>query len=239
MRPVASEPESAVAAAGATPAGAGRAGTMDAPSLLAALRRRDEAAFAALVDAHGSWMLRTARAWVGSRAVAEEVVQEAWLAALRSLERFEGRSSLRTWLFTILVNVARRHAARERRSTAISELVSREAEASEPASPADRFFDERHPRWPSCWTTVVAGWEGLPEERLLAAETRRTIAEAVEALVPGQRLVFTLRDLEGWSGEEVCEALEISAVNQRVLLHRARLRVRGALERYLAGGAAS
>jgi RNA polymerase sigma-70 factor (ECF subfamily) len=178
-------------------------------------------------------MLRTARAWVGSRAVAEEVVQETWLSALRSLDRFEGRSSLKTWLFTILVNAARRQGAREDRSTSFSELLTREAEAGEPEALASRFFDAAHPRWPGCWTTVVGAWDRLPEERLLAGETRAIVEAAVESLPAGQRVVFTLRELEGWSAEEVRNALEISDSNQRVLLHRARLKVRAALERYL------
>jgi RNA polymerase sigma-70 factor (ECF subfamily) len=204
----------------------------DEAPLLAALRRHEESAFTSLVDAHSSWMLRTARAFVGSRAVAEEVVQETWLAALRSLDRFEGRSSLRTWLFTIVVNAARRQASREDRSTSLSELLSREAEAREAEPLADQFFDGMHARWPHCWTTVVPAWDGMPEEQLFAAETRRAIEQAVSALPRAQRLVFSLRDLEGWPADEVCAALDVSASNQRVLLHRARLQVRGALERY-------
>ena len=200
--------------------------------LLRALRRRDEAAFASIVDAHGSWMLRTARSFVGSRAVAEEVVQETWVSALRALDRFEGRSSLRTWLFTILVNAARRQAVREGRSISLSDLARREAAVAEPEF-ADRLFDGSHPRWPDAWTTVVAAWDRLPEERLLAGEIREGIETAVDALPSAQRIVFSLRDLEGWSAEEVCNALSISDSNQRVLLHRSRLKVRAALERYL------
>jgi RNA polymerase sigma-70 factor, ECF subfamily len=208
----------------------------DERALVRALRDRDQAAFTALVEANSSWMLRTARAWVGSRAVAEEVVQETWLSALRSLDRFEGRSSLRTWLFTILVNAARRQAARESRSTSFSDLARREATGGESEPLANRLFDGSHPRWPDCWTTVVPAWDRLPEERLLSSEARETIGAALETLPPAQRIVFSLRDLEGWSGEEVCNALAISGSNQRVLLHRARLHVRAALERYLEQG---
>jgi RNA polymerase sigma-70 factor (ECF subfamily) len=208
----------------------------DERGLLDALRRRDEAAFETLVEANGSWMLRTARAWVGSRAVAEEVVQETWLSALRSLDRFEGRSSLKTWLFAILVNTARRHGVREGRSTSFSELLTREAESGEPALLADHFFDAAHPRWPDCWTTAVAAWDRLPEEQLLSRETRGRIAAAVEALPAGQRVVFSLRELEGWSAAEVRDTLAINDSNQRVLLHRARLKVRAALARYLEKG---
>jgi len=222
------------AEAGTTAIGpTGRVTAADERALVRALRARDESAFTVVVEENASWMLRTARAWVGSRAVAEEVVQETWLSALRSLDRFEGRSSLKTWLFTILVNAARRQGAREDRSASFSELLAREAEAGEPEPLASRFFDAAHPRWPSCWTTVVAAWDRLPEERLLAGETRATVEAAVESLPAGQHVVFTLREFEGWSAEEVRNALEISDSNQRVLLHRARLKVRAALERYL------
>ena len=206
--------------------------TTEERDLLRALRRHDEAAFAALVDAHGSWMLRTARSFVGSRAVAEEVVQETWLSALRALDRFEGRSSLRTWLFTILANAARRQAARENRSISVSDLARREVAAGN-SELADRLFDGSHPRWPHAWTTVVAAWDRLPEQQLLAGEIREAIETAVDELPSAQRIVFSLRDLEGWTAEEVCNALSISNSNQRVLLHRGRLKVRAVLERYL------
>lgn len=158
------------------------------------------------------------------------------MSALAALDRFEGRSSLRTWLFTILVNAARRTGAREDRSTSFSALVAAEAEAADAPPLEDRFFSAAHPRWPDCWTTSVAAWDRLPEEQLLAGEARETIARAVEGLPTGQRVVFSLRELEGWSAEAVRDALAISDANQRVLLHRARLRVRAALERYLEEG---
>ena len=214
----------------------GRAGGLalatEERDLLHALRRRDEAAFASLVDAHGSWMLRTARSFVGSRAVAEEVVQETWLRALRALDRFEGRSSFRTWLFTILVNAARRQAVRENRSISLSDLARREAAPGE-FELADRLFGGSHGRWPDAWTTVVAAWDRLPEQRLLAGEIREAIETAVDALPSAQRIVFSLRDLEGWTAEEVRNALSISDSNQRVLLHRGRLKIRAVLEGYL------
>ena len=216
-----------------TSAGGGRSAlATEERDLVHALRRGDEAAFASLVDAYGSWMLRTARSFVGSRAVAEEVVQETWLSALRALDRFEGRSSLRTWLFAILVNAARRQAGRENRSISVSDLASREAAAGE-SELGDRLFDGSHGRWPDAWTTAVAAWDRLPEQRLLAGELRGAIETAVDELPSVQRIVFSLRDLEGWSAEEVCNALSISDSNQRVLLHRGRLKVRAGLERYL------
>lgn len=170
-------------------------------------------------------MLRVALLFVSSRAVAEEVVQETWLNALRGLPRFEGRSSLKTWLFTILANTARRRAAREARSTPFSTF-------EEP----DRFFDESHPRWAGAWSTTVPSWDDLPDDRLLADETRARLEVELQALPESQRLVFTLRDIEGWDAEEVCNLLALTDSNQRVILHRARLRVRSALERWLNGG---
>jgi RNA polymerase sigma-70 factor, ECF subfamily len=206
----------------------------DERALLTRLRSHDEKAFADLVNVHTSWMLRTARVFVRSRAVAEEVVQETWLNALRALNGFEGRSTFRTWLFTILRNTARRHAAREDRSASFSDLA-REAQGYDPEPLAARFFDAAHPRWPNCWTSVMPAWDRLPEERLLSRELRATIEAAVETLPDGQRTVFSLRDLEQWTADEVCNALAISDSNQRVLLHRARLNVRAALERYFDG----
>jgi RNA polymerase sigma-70 factor (ECF subfamily) len=204
--------------------------------LLAAVLAGDESAFAALVDAHGSWMMRAALLHVSSRAVAEEVVQEAWLSVLRALDRFEGRSSFRTWLFTIVTNTARKVAARERRSTAFSALANAGGDPARAAALRDRFFDGTHPRWPDLWNTVVEPWDRLPEERLLSGEIRATVENAVDGLPPAQRAVFELRDLEGWSAVDVCAALELSESNQRVLLHRARLKVREALEHYLVKG---
>ena len=169
-------------------------------------------------------MLRVALLFVSSRAVAEEVVQETWLNALRGLSGFQGRSSLKTWLFTILANTARRRAAREARSTPFSAM-------DEP----ERFFDASHPRWAGAWSTVVPSWDEVPEDRLLGDETRAQIELELERLPEAQRLVFTLRDIEGWEAEEVCNLLELSDSNQRVILHRARLKVREALERWLNG----
>jgi RNA polymerase sigma-70 factor (ECF subfamily) len=198
--------------------------------LVAALRAGDEEAFRTVVrDWHGS-LLRVARIFTPSPAVAEEVVQETWLRVLGALDRFEGRSSLKTWVFRILVNTAKTRAQREGRTIPFSALqdVSRVPEASvEP----DRFLPDDHPHHPGGWAVPP---RELPEDRLLAAETRERIADAIEALPASQRAVISLRDVEGWSSEEVRNALDISEVNQRVLLHRARAKVRQALEDYLA-----
>lgn len=199
--------------------------------LIEALRGGDEAAFASLIDSHGSSLLRVARAYVGSRAVAEEVVQETWLGVVQGIERFEGRSSLRTWIFGILTNVASTRAARERRSVPFSTLAAREAAQGERVVEPERFFGPDHDRWPDHWAVGPTAWP-TPEEGLLSMEARELIARAIETLPLAQRTVISLRDIEGWPSGEVCAALEISEGNQRVLLHRARATVRNSLESY-------
>jgi RNA polymerase sigma-70 factor, ECF subfamily len=203
-------------------------------ALLAALRCGDEDAFCALVDAYGAAMYRVARTFVRSTAVADEVVQEAWLGALRGLDRFEGRSTLRTWLLAIVANIARTHAVREARAVPFSSLeLAREAGSEyEPALPTDRFQGPDGPN-PRRWVSFPTPWSTEPESALLSAEIRKLIADTIEGLTDGQRIVITLRDVEGWDSAEVCSVLELSETNQRVLLHRARSKVRAALERYL------
>ncbi len=204
-------------------------------ALVAALRRGDETAFVALVARHGPALLRLARTFVRDRAVAEEVVQETWLAVLDGIDRFEGRSSLKTWIFQILSNRAKTRAVRERRSAPFSSLAGAD-EDDESAVDADRFRDEGH-RWAGHWAAAPADWGALPEERLLGRETLACVHAAIETLPPRQAEVLVLRDVEGWSPDEVCAALQISDGNQRILLHRARSKVRAALETYLAEGA--
>lgn len=206
----------------------------DEAQLLAALRRGDEAAFMALVTMHYAAMLRLAQVYVGTRAVAEEVIQETWLGVLQGLDRFEGRSSLKTWIFRILLNRARTRAQRENRTIPFSALASDETELFEPAVDPGAF---RPPgdQYPGGWLAPPSGWNALPEERLLSRETRQQIDAALTTLPPAQRAVITLRDIDGWSASEVCDYLSISEANQRVLLHRARSRVRQALASYLAG----
>jgi RNA polymerase sigma-70 factor (ECF subfamily) len=204
----------------------------DDARLLTALRAGDEAAFVELVDMYGPALLRLALAHVSSRAVAEEVVQETWLAVLRGIDRFEGRSSLRTWITSILLNIARSRGERERRTLPISFLRRRREEGrSEPAVDLDRFQGRRDER-PGWWAAPPDRWDE-PDDRLSRDEAQAVLLGAISRLPTRQREVITLRDLNGWSAEEACNALGLSETNQRVLLHRARAKVRAALEDYL------
>jgi RNA polymerase sigma-70 factor (ECF subfamily) len=206
-------------------------GRLDEAKLVEALRRGEEGAFAELISRYSSPLLRVAMTYTGSRAVAEEVVQETWLGVLHGLDRFEGRSSLKTWIFKILTNIAATRAARERRSVPFSALAAREVEDGEPSVDPDRFFPPDHDRWPGHWALGPTRWE-TPEAGLLGAEVREVMLREIHRLPQAQRTVISLRDIEGWSAEEVCDALEVSEGNQRVLLHRARSKVRAALEEY-------
>jgi len=215
---------------------AGSAGVDDDVRLVELLRAGDERAFAALIDRYHTVMLRLATVYVRDRAVAQDVVQDTWLGVLRGLDRFEARSPLKTWIFHILVNTAKTRAVREKRTIPLSALWDpTTADSFEPAVEPGRFFPADAPRWPGHWTSLPPGWDAVPEERLLSGETRSLIHAAIDALPPSQREVVSLRDSEGWTAVEVCNILQISETNQRVLLHRGRSRVRRALERYLTG----
>lgn len=209
--------------------------TADEQSLVEALRRGDEAAFERLIKLYHAQLLRLAMLYVPSRAVAEEVVQETWLGVLQGLPRFEGRSSLKTWIFRILTNRAKTRGERESRSMPFAALESAGDEGGEPSVDPSWFYPPEHEEagW---WASYPSGWSTLPEERLLASETLEHIRDAIATLPPNQRAVITLRDVEGWSSDEVRNVLAISETNQRVLLHRARAKVRRALEPYLAEG---
>jgi RNA polymerase sigma-70 factor (ECF subfamily) len=202
--------------------------------LLAALRRGDEVAFRVVVERHHAGMVRVARGFVPTQAVAEEVAQEAWLGVLDGLTRFEGRSSLRTWIFSILVKRAKTRGERERRTIPFSALARRETDGEEPAVDPDRFLG-LDDRWAGHWACAPKRFEE-PAEWLAADETRAVVRAAVDELPPAQRTVISLRDLEGWDASEVCALLGISDGNQRVLLHRARAKVRAALEGHLDQG---
>lgn len=205
----------------------------DEQQLIAALRAGDESAFATLLNHYQSSMVRVAMMYVSDRAVAEDVTQETWLSVLRGLDGFEGRSSLKTWIFSILTNRAKTRAQREGRYVPLQ--WDDQDEAAEPTVSPERFNPPDHPRWPNHWSdsAMPRSWDDIPEDRFLSLETQRIIREAIEALPLAQRQVITLRDVEGWPSEEICNVLGISETNQRVLLHRARAKVRRALEQYL------
>jgi len=204
----------------------------DDASLVAALRRGDEAVFTELVTAYSASLLRLAQDFVRTRAVAEEVVQETWLALLNGIDRFEGRSSLKTWLFRILVNKAKTRGVREARMVPFSSF---ETDGDEATVPEERF---RGPgdQWPGHWASPPVPLDTIPESRLLSLEARGRIAQALETLPESQRIVVTLRDVAGWDSDEVCDALQLSEGNQRVLLHRGRAKLRAALEQYVVSG---
>jgi RNA polymerase sigma-70 factor, ECF subfamily len=189
--------------------------------LVARLRVGDEEAFVLLVARHQAAMLRLARAFVSNAAVAEEVVQDTWLGVVRGIDGFAGRSSFKTWLFQILVNRARSTGAREHRSVAIGDAA--------PAVERSRFDAS------GAWMSPPQHWVEDSDERMLAQGLTGQIQDALEALPVRQREVVVLRDVDGLSGQEVCEALEISEANQRVLLHRGRSHLRQALEDELGG----
>jgi len=194
---------------------------------------RDEATFMMLVEQHQAAMLRIAQMYVSSRAVAEEVVQEAWLGIITGLDRFEGRSSLRTWMFRIVSNIAKSRGQAERRTIPFSSLAGAD-ESDIGVDPA--WFEDASGQSPGRWKSMPRDWSGIPDERLLGAETLRRLRQAIGSLPPLQAEVLRFRDVLGWSSDEVCDALDITEANQRVLLHRARTRVRRELDAHLSSG---
>lgn len=210
----------------------GQAGQSDA-ELAARLQDRDEATFTAVVARWSPGMLRLARSFVSTDESAHEVVQDAWLAVVANIESFQGRSALKTWVYRILVNTAKRRGERESRVVPWSSWATGEEEVdSQTVDPARfRGADEAYA---GHWRAFPDPWPSL-EDQVLAGEVRRTVGAAVADLPTRQRIVITLRDVEGYSAEEVCDILEITPANQRVLLHRARAAVRGTLEIYFAG----
>ena len=203
--------------------------------IVKALQAGDEKVFVELVESLGPSMLRVAQLFVRSRAVAEEVVQEAWLGVLSGIGRFEGRSSLKTWVFRILTNIAKTRGEREGRSVPFSSLANDDLESGESSVEPDRFLPDGD-RWAGHWASSPRRFDAQPEGRLLASETMSIVQRVVESLPEVQRAVLTMRDIAGFPSEEVCETLGLSEVNQRVLLHRARSKVRSALETYLDEG---
>lgn len=199
----------------------------DDHDLIELLRQGDETAFMSLVERLQPVMLRVARMYVSSQAVAEEVVQEAWLGVLQGIGRFEGRSSLRTWILRIVSNIAKTKGQREGRSVPFASLGGDDLDT--PAFDPDRFLGPGE-EWAGHWSSMPTDWGGGPAERLTSSETFASLRKAIDSLPPMQAEVIRLRDVLGWSSEEVRNALDLSETNQRVLLHRARAKVRRALE---------
>jgi RNA polymerase sigma-70 factor, ECF subfamily len=195
--------------------------------LLERAREGDEDAFAALVRRYSPSLLRVAQMYVPSRSVAEDVVQETWLGVVRGLDRFEGRSSFRTWLFRILVNRAKTRGVRERRTVPFAALSAEDSDDDEPAVDPTRFSQE------GFWGAPPRRWDEDPESALRSKEALRIAREAIDKLPETQRTVITMRDLEGFPSDEVRNVLGITETNQRVLLHRARAKVRQALENWI------
>jgi len=220
---------------GTSPPGRFHDATEDA-ALVERLRKRDEAAFLEIVQRYHGSLVRLAQSFVNSRAAAEDAAQETWIGVLQGIDRFEGRSSLKTWIFRILINRSKTRAEREGRSIPFSALWDPKADPGEPSVDPSRFHGPEDPEWPYGWVSRPKDWGGTPEQRLLTQELRVRLEDAIAALPPSQREVITLRDVQGWTSEEVCNVLGISETNSRVLLHRARSKVRQALEQYLEKG---
>jgi RNA polymerase sigma-70 factor, ECF subfamily len=200
--------------------------------LVQRLRDGDESAFVELIDRYGGTMLRVAQMYVRDRATAEEVVQETWEGVLKGIDRFEERSSLKTWLFRILTNRAKTRGERDGRMVPFSSLAGANPDADEPSVDPDRFLGPDSPH-PGAWAAPPVPW---PEDKLLESETLGVIEMAIERLPEAQRQVILLRDVDGWTPMEVSDVLGITDGNQRVLLHRARSKVRAAVEEYLDPG---
>jgi RNA polymerase sigma-70 factor (ECF subfamily) len=205
----------------------------DDGTLVAALRAGDESAFVEVIRRYQPLMLRVARGYVCDAHAAEDVVQETWMAVLEGIDRFEARASLKTWLFRILVKRAITRAGKDGRQVPFSSLGSDDGGDEGPTVAPERFLDPNHDRWPGHWAAQPGDWGALPSDRLLSREVLGRVCAAIEALPPRQRDVIVLRDVGGFCSEEVCAALDLSEGNQRVLLHRARAKVRQELEDYL------
>lgn len=203
--------------------------------LVQALRNRDAQAFAELVEKLHPSLLRWARSYLPRQELAEEVVQETWLGVIRGIDRFEGRSSLRTWIFQILTNRAKTRAVREGRYVSLRPERGRGPENDEPAVDPGRFWGPEHPHLRGEWARPPQSWGQNPEAKLLSKQAVECIEQELSYLPPLQRAVIILRDMEQWTSQEVCNALEITDTYQRVLLHRARSRVRKACEEYIEG----
>ncbi len=219
----------------ASASGVGQTAAPAELSVIDALRQGDEDAFGRLVDQYHASLRRLARLYVSNLAVADEVVQDTWVGVIQGIWGFEGRSSLKTWIFRILINHAKTRAVREGRTVPFAGVGANDVGGPEAAVSPERFHPADHPTEPGHWTSPPRDIGTSPEGRLLAREAGERVQQAIDALPPNQRIVLTLRDIEGCSTDEVCNALGIRETNGRVLLHRARARVRAALEPYLGG----
>lgn len=206
---------------------------LDEMVLLNLLRQPDEMAFAQLIEQYHSSLVRIACIYVQDTTIAEEIAQDTWLAVFQGMDRFEGRSSLKTWIFTILTNKAKTRSQRENRTLSYTDLE--ESLQAAPTVDPQRFRDPSADKWANHWAagTEPGSWAGIPEDVLLSQETMDLIRGTIEVLPENQRLVITLHDQDELSTQEICNILGITETNQRVLLHRARARVRQALEDYL------
>jgi RNA polymerase sigma-70 factor (ECF subfamily) len=200
----------------------------DDAALAAALRAGDEAAFSWLLGRYDGALRRLALTYVSTPAVADEVVQETWHAVVKGIGGFEGRSSVSTWVYRILANIARSRGVREQRIIPFSSAAGAMDDGGGPAVDPDRFVARGQAA--GSWSAPPTPWDDQPEARLTARETLSAVEAAIAALPPAQREVITLRDVDGWGADEVCNALDLTETNQRVLLHRARAKVRRALE---------
>lgn len=203
--------------------------------LVGQLRRGDESAFMWLVDHYDQPLRRLARTFVSSTAVADEVVGDVWLAVIEGIDRFEGRSSLKTWIYRILMNKAKTRGVREKRSVPFSSVAGgdgTDGDGGPGGFDPDRFRPPNDPSWPGHWASAPLPWPLQPQDQAETAEALAQVRVAIEALPPTQRTVITLRDVRGFSSDEVCDLLDVSPGNQRVLLHRARAAVRRHLEMF-------
>lgn len=198
--------------------------------LIVRLRSGDESAFIELMDRYGASLFRLAQLYVHDAGAAEDVVQETWLGVFQGIDRFEERSSLKTWLFTILSNRAKRRGERDNRTRPFSTLSSPDGIDE---GDLDRFFPPGNED-AGYWKSIPDDWSQQPETKLASDELRAVVNHAIAALPGNQREVITMRDIEGWSSDEVRNVLGITETNQRVLLHRARTKVRRAIEEYMA-----
>jgi RNA polymerase sigma-70 factor (ECF subfamily) len=205
----------------------------DESALVASLCAGDESAFAQLVDRYTPTMLRVARGYVRSHETAEEVVQETWIALIKGISKFEGRSSLRTWLFTVMINIAKARGVRERRNfdAEVAAFTGGTVDTALFRGPGEEWAGD----WKN-WEEYPRAFPASPEGSALARELVAVTQAELERLPDGQRMVVTLRDMLGFDSAEVCQLLDISAVNQRVLLHRGRAAIRTVLESYLGVG---